>query len=171
MNYHQIVQNDIAKIVNYNIDWQMLCNKTVLITGANGDIATYIVYTLIKLNTEYHYNIQVLGLVRNKNRAVARFCDILHRKDFILLVQDVCDPIDVDAPVDYIIHAASNTTSSSFLEQPVDTLNGNVKGIISLLDFALHKQVLAFIYISSQLVYGNGRIQEVHDEKTFAGID
>jgi nucleoside-diphosphate-sugar epimerase len=171
MTYHQIVQNDIEEILGCNIDWQLLRGKTVLITGANGDIAAYIVYTLIMLNIKYRYNIQILGVVRNKERAIARFYNILDRVDFTLLVQDVCDPININIPVDYIIHAASNTSSDSFLNQPVDTLNGNVKGTINLLDFALHKRILAFIYVSSQLVYGNGWKKELSNEKSFAGID
>jgi nucleoside-diphosphate-sugar epimerase len=171
MTYHQIVQNDIEEILGSNADWQILRDKTVLITGANGDITAYIVYTLIMLNIKYQYNIQIFGLVRNKERAIERFCNILDRTDFTLLVQDVCDSININIPVDYIIHAASNTSPDSFLNQPVDTLNGNVKGTINLLDFALRKQVLAFIYVSSQLVYGSGWRKELNNEKSFTGID
>jgi nucleoside-diphosphate-sugar epimerase len=86
-------------------------------------------------------------------------------------VQDVCDPIDVNMPIDYVIHAASNIVRKSFLNQPIDTLNGNIKGTINLLNSALSRQVSGFIYISSQSVYGDGVTKQLKNEKTFNGID
>jgi len=45
--FHKLVENDMEYIINHDITWEKLCNSTGLITGANGMIASYLIYTLL----------------------------------------------------------------------------------------------------------------------------
>ena len=49
-NYWKIIEEDIQYILNSDVDFQRFENSTVLITGANGMLASYIVMTLLYLN-------------------------------------------------------------------------------------------------------------------------
>lgn len=169
--YHKIVWEDVNEILASSVPWDMLRGKSVLISGANGGISAYLVYTLLSLNTYRQFDIQIFGLVRNKERAQIRFSDVLNRKDFTLLVQDVCEPVKIEDPIDYIIHAASNTTPHIVLEQPIDTLNGNYLGTLHLLELAREKNANAFLYLSSDSVYGYNKSKEVKTENDFYGSD
>lgn len=102
-----VVQNDLDEIIRREeIPFEILRDKSVLITGASGMLATYMVYTLIRLNEVKGYNINVMALVRNKAKAEKRFCDFLENEKFELLVQDVCEEIKTEKEIDYIVHAA-----------------------------------------------------------------
>lgn len=129
-------------------------NKTVLITGASGMLATYLVYTLMELNFKQNANIKLIGLVRNKQKAIGKFKNIINHKNFVLLVQDVTMPINIDNDIDYIIHAASNSSPKSILSNPVDIIKANTIGTINVLELAKDKNVEKVLYLSTREIYG-----------------
>lgn len=91
LDLHAVILEDLENIVCQPLSWDKLRGKTVLITGASGMIASYLVYTLLYLNETRAASIRVLALVRNKDKALALWA-YAERPDFQLLVQDVCDP-------------------------------------------------------------------------------
>ena len=151
---NKIVQNDIKDIVSRNIEWDKLRNHTVLITGANGMLATYMVYTLMYLNKELNYNTKIVALVRNENKARSKFEGCLDSDLFTLLVQDVCFPIDIQADIDYIIHAAGNASPKFIVSDPVGIIKANSIGTMNVLELAKTKNVKNVLYTSTREVYG-----------------
>ena len=57
-----IVKEDLEMIISQKIDFEKLRNKTILITGANGLIASYYTYTLMYLNDTKKLNIKIILL-------------------------------------------------------------------------------------------------------------
>lgn len=55
---------------------------------------------------------------------------------------------------DYIIHCAGPTSSSFFVDHPVETLSYNVSSVTSLLDYSCHNKIKGMVYLSSLEVYG-----------------
>ena len=153
-NIINIVQEDLERIISVNLPWENLRNSTVLISGANGSLPAYMVETLLYLNNIKNLNIQVIGLVRNRNKALDRFSNYQDRNDFKLLVQDVCTPIDDIEPIDYIIHTASQASPKYYTKDPVGTINANVLGTHNLLTLAKRNQLKGFLFFSSGEVYG-----------------
>jgi UDP-glucuronate decarboxylase len=150
-----IVAADLAVILSASLDWQSFAGKTVLISGANGFLPAYIVESLLFLNETAQYEpVKVIALVRNKERAWDRFAFYKGRSDFCLIVQDVCFPFDVDGPVDFIIHAASQASPKYYGKDPVGTLSANVIGTKNLLELAREKKSQGFLFFSSGEVYG-----------------
>ena len=145
---HEEYRNIIA-VLNDNID--KLTHKSILITGANGLIGSYIVDFLDYLNTEHDAQIKIYAMSRSKAKLEARFRDA---KTVNIVEQDLNNPLDIDFHSDYIIHAASNAHPRAYSTDPVGTMKTNLFGTMNLLDYA--KQTGAkFLYISSGEIYGN----------------
>jgi UDP-glucuronate decarboxylase len=151
---HPIITEDLDYIISQKLPWDNFKDKTILITGANGFLPSYIVYTLLRLNDDFQLNLKVIALVRNKSKALDKFAFLIQRNDFELLVQDVCKPIEIASEIHYIIHAASQASPKYYGVDPVGTLNANVLGTSNLLMLAAHKKVDSFLYFSSSEVYG-----------------
>lgn len=150
-----IIREDLENILAANLPWSDLAGKNLLIVGANGFLPAYMIETLLYLN-EYlsSEKVKVIGLVRNKQKAVARFSPYLERSDFKLIIQDVCQSIYLDERIDYIVHAASQASPKYYGKDPVGTLAANVIGTSNLLKLARKKKVDGFLYFSSSEVYG-----------------
>ena len=145
---------DFESIITKNLPWSDLTNKTVLISGAGGFVAYYIIGALLLLNDMHNINVKIIGLVRNEKKARARLGVLADRQEFSFLVQDVCEPISEDVSADYIIHAASQASALQFEMDPVGTINANIAGTSNLLDFAKRCDASRFLFISSLKVYG-----------------
>ena len=148
------VYSDVLEIAQADfIEWEKLKNSTVLITGANGFIGSYLVFALLLRNDLYNDNISVYALVRNRASAEKKFDSLLLREDLTLIVQDVSSPIEAER-ADYIIHAASQASNIQFETDPVGTISANLTGTSSVLDFALKSKAKSTLVISSLKVYG-----------------
>ena len=79
LDLHAVILEDLEHIVSQPVSWDKLQGKTVLVTGASGMIASYLVFTLLYLNDTRHLNIRVLALVRNGEKAKQQFGNILVR--------------------------------------------------------------------------------------------
>lgn len=159
-----IICEDVNGILDFNFDWKSFLGKTILITGANGYVPSYFVYTFLTLNERMNAGITVIALCRNEEKAKKKFNEYLARKDFILLIQDVCEPIEINYKINYFIHAASPAGINSRNEDPVGTFRANVIGADNLLKLALKNPCEKFLFVSSVDVYGkiddSERLQE-----------
>lgn len=153
---NKIVEEDLVRIIeDSNLPWSELEGKTVLISGASGVLPAYMVETLLYLNEKSGgTKIKVIGLVRNRERALDRFTHYKTRDDLELLVQDVCDVVSLETKIDYIIHAASQASPKYYGKDPVGTLSPNVLGTHNLLGLARREKVRSFLFFSSGAVYG-----------------
>lgn len=166
---NKIIEEDINHILDNPINFKKLENSTVLITGASGMIGTYLLYTLAILNDLRSLNIKIVALVRDRNKITGY---LKNRDDLIVLEQDVCDRINYDDKVDYIIHAASPASPKIMKDAPVDTLMANTLGTYNTLKLAKKSNTKSYVFISSREVYGEPyEWQEEFKEDTYGFID
>ncbi|MFM6398524.1 NAD-dependent epimerase/dehydratase family protein, partial [Planktothrix sp.] len=153
---NEVIQEDLEIIAQSNLPWSGLDGKVILISGANGFLPAYMVETLLFLNERKKNSekIKVIGLVRNKDKAVSKFFHHQDRSDFQLVIQDVCQSVHIDGKIDYIVHAASQASPKYYGQDPVGTLSANVIGTSNLLELAKTKNSCGFMYFSSSEVYG-----------------
>ncbi|NLX64573.1 MAG: NAD-dependent epimerase/dehydratase family protein [Clostridiaceae bacterium] len=149
-----IIKEDARIIADFDLPWDRLKGKTVLISGSNGYVPSYFVHAFLMRNDLYNAGIKVIALCRNKERANNRFKDYLDRDDFSLVIQDVCDPIDIAGDIHFLIHAASPSGARERHNNPVITFNANVLGAINMLELSREKNAEGFLLVSSVDVYG-----------------
>jgi UDP-glucuronate decarboxylase len=149
-----IVDEDLQFILSQKLPWYKLEGKTVLISGVGGFLSTYMVKVLLYCNEKNGSKIKVLGMVRNKEKALAKFSEYVGKNNFELIIQDVCDPVTIRQKVNYIIHAASFASPKYYGKDPVGTLSANVLGTYNLLQLAKKNKIEAFLFFSSGEVYG-----------------
>jgi len=144
---------DIEDVIQSSIPWEKFKNKHILITGANGFLPAYLVYSLLEANEIFKLDLKITALVRNLEKAKIRFSDFIKNESLFLLHQDVNDKIE-NKGYNFIIHAASQASPKYYSIDPVGTLKPNIIGTTNLLELAVESKVEAFLYFSSSEVYG-----------------
>ena len=72
--FHKILLDDFEKIYHTKkIKWIGFKNKTFLISGANGFVASYIIYFLIFLNLKYFLKIKMILIARDKKKLKKKY--------------------------------------------------------------------------------------------------
>ncbi|WP_034261377.1 NAD-dependent epimerase/dehydratase family protein [Actinospica robiniae] len=67
---------------------------------------------------------------------------------------DVCEPFDVDGPVDFVFHLASPASPQDYLRHPLATLRAGAFGTFNVLELARRKHA-RFVLTSTSEVYGD----------------
>lgn len=149
-----IIAEDVATILAANLPWSALDDSVILITGANGFLAAYLVETLLGMRAQLGIGPRkVLALVRNLDHGEARFRHHSGRDDMEFIEASVDQPLDLAGPVDHVIHAASQASPRFYLTDPVGVLTANLAGTVNLLQLARAKGS-HMLFFSSGEVYG-----------------
>ena len=120
--------------------------KKYLISGATGIIGSELIKYLAERDNATHFFI----LTRDEKKCQEKFA-YLKNVEFINWVNLQNSLVnDVDA----IIHLAAPTSSSYFVDKPVETIDTIYSYTKLLLDYARQKKVKSFIFMSSMEVYG-----------------
>lgn len=151
-----IIEEDIQYMLSADfVDFTRFRGKTVLVTGAYGMLASYMIYPLIRLNeNDPDFRCTILALGRSRDKMKKRFAEADGKPYFKMICTDVCDVRQIQGDVDFIIHAASPTNPRMYLKNPVAVMKPNVTGTLNLLDVAREKHSEGFLFISSGEVYG-----------------
>lgn len=130
-----------------------LKDSTILITGASGYIGRNLIRRLRKEVPSCH----IIATVRSLEKAKTLFCC---DEKISMIEADVRYPLSVKEDIEYIIHAASITSSKQFVENPVDTIITTVDGTRNLLELAKQKQVKSMVFLSTMEIYGAPKTDE-----------
>lgn len=166
----QVIQRDMENIFQRDIPVNQLFGRTVLITGATGMLASYLVYYLIWLNEVKTAGIRIIACVRSPQKCRRVFGSYVDASYFTMLTDDIYQPLRVDGAVDYIIHAASLASPQYYGPNPVEVSAPNVLGTYYLLQLARNKSVKGFLYFSTGDVYGKMPTDAGHFMETQLGI-
>ncbi len=158
MSLNENLTTDLQILGKENADvFSELDSKTIFLSGATGLIGSTLIQAIIT-NTQ---SAKVIAFVRNTDKAKKLFQGIDPAgKRISYVTGDIRNSIGIDAPIDYIIHAASETSSKSFVEAPISVIEIAIGGTRNMLELAHQKKVKGFVYLSSMEVYGTP-----HDDK------
>lgn len=167
---NNILLEDIQQVIK-TVDLSELKNSSVFVTGATGLIGSFVIRVLLYLNREYDFNINIIGLIRNKDKAEKVFGDDCANKSIQWIIGDIRN-FNLEGDVDYIIHGASVTSSQDFLYKPVETITTALYGTEKILETAKELKVKSVVYLSSMEVFGitDTRLDEVR-ENDYGYID
>lgn len=150
MKFHNVrVEQDIIEIYKM-LNWKEFKGKSFFITGATGLIGSTIVLSLIYADKQQNLGLKITVLTRNIEKAKKLF----DKKDVKILVGNIIKPIKTVQNFDYIVHCANNTSSKSFVETPVETIDTTVSGTKNILELARKSKSKSIIFLSSMEVYG-----------------
>ena len=156
--------NDIKETASLNIDWNILKNKSFLITGATGLIGKYLIDTIMYKNKYEDLECKIIAIGRNIDKAKERFKDCFNSQYFKFYELDINEPIKIDEKnIDYIFHAASSTHPLDYSTIPIKTITANVIGTKNILDLAASCNTKRVLFASSVEIYG----ENCHDVEKF----
>lgn len=155
---HETYLEDLNTVTSDTvIPWEALDGKTVLVTGATGLVGSNVVNALLYRGMQRGSGCRVIAPVRSISKAEALFCSQLRdcpgRLQFI--EGGIASPLSVKEDVDYIIHGASQTASTAFISNPVQTIETAVFGTRNILKLAREKKAASVVYLSSMEAYGS----------------
>lgn len=160
---NEMMKEDLDSFIKLDfIEWEKFKNKTFFVTGATGVIGFNLISGLIYANIQNQLDLKIIALVRDLKKAAKKYAE--HRKDsncLEFLVGDVVELPEIEECIDYIIHTASPTASSYFIENPVETIKTSVLGTMNVLELAREKKIKGMIYTSSMEVYGAPKTEDV----------
>ena len=178
MNNSKDVENlDLNYIIEkLKIEFDIISNKNILITGGAGFLGFYFVKSIVHWNNKNLKNKINLTVSDSFIRGTPGWLKKLSDKNEITLVEhDVTKPIPkyIDN-IDYIIHAASIASPIYYRKYPIQTMDANVTGLRNLLDYSLkqendNKKISGFLFFSSSEVYGDPTSDKIPTEETYWG--
>ncbi|RHB40481.1 NAD(P)-dependent oxidoreductase [Enterocloster aldenensis] len=145
------------------MDLSIFEEKTIFVTGATGLIGKTIIKTLLEYNSISKKKIRIIAGVRNLDKAYKIFSKY-NQNDLEYLVADLYNLKPFKLNIDYIIHAASQTSSKAFISEPVETIITAIKGTRNVMEIARANNVLGVVYLSSMEVYGSPSTDNKIDE-------
>lgn len=150
------IYNEDFKYILRKIPADKLLGKNWLITGASGFIMSYFIRFLIYMNITHPNNINTLYLVCRSKEKLLKQLGFKQLPGYIfVLQQDVNSELKLDVKIDFIIHAASISSTHLFEKYPVDVLLANSKGLNNILEYSLDKEIQSILFFSSGAVYGS----------------
>lgn len=142
----ELEKQDIKAIATLDYSWEKLYGKTLFVSGGTGFIGSFLINVIRYRNEHFGDNIRVVVCSRSKSGSVGEVEYIAH---------NICEPINIDKDIDFVIHLASNTHPKQYGADPVGTITANVFGTYNLLNLAKEHNA-RFLLASSVEIYGDG---------------
>lgn len=164
-----IIEEDIQQIIEtVGIEaFRLLEGATMLITGPNGLLASYIIDTVVMLNrTTFKKPCTILGIVRSPLQSTDRLAHLYNPQSNVYFIKH--DSIEFGVSFDYVIHAAGRSAPSSFVNDPIRTLDLNTLLTRGLLLRAT-RQTKSFIFFSSGELYGSPPPEWIPTPESYKG--
>lgn len=85
------------------------------------------------------------------------------------IIKDNISSVKGAETADFIIHMASIASPMFYRQYPIETLDANIWGLRSLLDFYKEKNIKGFLFYSSSELYGNPDAEHVPTSEEYYG--
>lgn len=157
----KLYMKDVSDTAVYQLDWNRMSGKSVVISGGTGMIGSFLVDTIMYRNEHFNQNTDVYVIGRSKDKLEMRFGKYLDSALFHAVCWDINQPADMavwtDIDISYMIHAASNTHPVAYASDPIGTISANVIGTNNMLSLASKCKCEKFVFLSSVEIYGENK--------------
>lgn len=176
MNAQEIIVKDLEYICN-NLKEELATmeNTKLLIVGGAGFLGYYLTKAVVHYNQNYAKNTIDLTVWDNYSRGVPGWLKDLEQAGVKLQKHDITNPLpDNMEDFGYIIHAASIASPIYYRLHPIETMDANITGLRTLLDYALKqkqtgKGLKGFLFYSTSEIYGDPSQENIPTPETYRG--
>lgn len=174
----EVITSDLEYICqNLTEEFSQIAGKKLLIIGGAGFLGYYLVQSVLHWNQINDENQTIkLTVYDNYIRGIPDWLiQLKDRPNFILKKHDITDPLP--AGIDdfhYIIHAASIASPTYYRQYPIETMDANVNGLRTLLEYCRKQQekgkpVAGFLFYSTSEIYGDPDPANIPTPETYRG--
>lgn len=154
-----------------------LAGRRLLITGGAGFLGYYLVQSVLAWNSRAVEGEAIaLTIYDNFARGVPRWLTELWRGGHCQVVeQNMTAPLPAEmGDFDYIIHAAGIASPTYYRRYPIETMDANITGLRSLLDYTMRQHesarpVRGFLFFSSSEIYGDPPADQIPTREEYRG--
>ncbi len=135
----------------------------VLVTGGAGFIGSHLCEKLLNQKNDV---ICVDNFITGSKKNIETIRD---RTGFRLIEHDICRPLKIETPVDFIFQLASPASPIDYLELPLETLKVGAFGTYNMLELAREKNA-GILLASTSEVYGDP-LEHPQNEKYWGNVN
>jgi UDP-glucuronate decarboxylase len=171
-----IVRDDLKYITKrLSAEFDRMADKRLLIVGGAGFLGYYLVQSILYWNRTATSPVDVT-VYDNYIRGIPPWLSALAGTPGLTLVKhDISQPLPEEMPAfQYIIHGGSIASPVYYRKFPIETMDANVNGLRSLLDYAKRQRdaaapVEGFLFFSSSEIYGDPTPDAIPTPETYRG--
>ncbi len=161
----ELLQSKLACVVDD------LRNKSFFISGASGFFGRCLLESLLYLDEANSLNMTIYAVSRDKENFTKKF-PLLSSSKIKVIESDIAVLKNFTEKVDYLIHAACDTSADKLQNYPQKFLEENYLGTINMLEIAKSNKDCKILYLSSGAIYGAQNFDvKLRHENDFCGPD
>ena len=168
---NRIIQEDVRIIVEgLADDLAQLSGSTVLITGGSGFLCSYLLDTLAYANDSVLGRpCRVISVDNLRSGVAERVAHLAGRADFRFLNHDISQSLELEGPVQWMIHGAGIASPTFYRKYPLETVDVNVGGTRQILNMARRHQAQSVLYMSTSEIYGDPDAAHIPTAEDYRG--
>jgi nucleoside-diphosphate-sugar epimerase len=159
-------------------EWPAMAGRRLLITGGAGFLGYYFTQAATHYNRSAAKADRVdLVVYDNLARGAPDWLNSLREAgELSLVTHDMRMPLPKDfGHVDYVVHAASVASPTYYRAHPVETMDANINGLRSLLDYARARMdgkdpMKGIVFLSSSEIYGDPAPSAIPTSEDYRGF-
>lgn len=171
-----VIQADLEHICRHlQAEFAGMAGGKLLIIGGAGFLGYYLIQSVLHWNKAAESPI-ALTVYDNYMRGLPGWLAALQEDPHLTLRRhDITEPLPEDmGHFDYIIHAASIASPTYYRKHPIETMDANVNGLRSLLDYSraqvgAGKPISGFLFYSTSEIYGDPTPENIPTPETYRG--
>jgi UDP-glucuronate decarboxylase len=171
---NKIILQDLAYIRSRLNSPEKLKDKTVLVTGFAGFLGFYFTQFFVDALTN-GLGLRSLILIDNFIVRTPAWVEELRARNVNIqirsfdIAKDRLEALQLQAEPHYIIHLASIASPTFYRKYPIETLDANVWGLRSLLDYSRQIDLEGLLFFSSSEIYGDPVSHEIPTTEEYRG--